>query len=168
MRWPSSGFFKSWDFLTSWVNCHKLQFMLIINFRSSIPWRVNIDTIEVRAVRTFIRVCCIFRSERLTANVKLTPYKAVIKCVWLLLAPPGNLRQVPILCSDSACEVRVSALLTTYDGVSQTHDLHLVLKIPHLCDFINKIVWAPRLSPTESWGWKRSRHWTRRLPAQDI
>jgi hypothetical protein len=35
--------------------------------------------IEAKAFRTFIKIYCLFKSERFIANIKLTLYKALIR-----------------------------------------------------------------------------------------
>jgi hypothetical protein len=50
-------------------------------FDKRITWRQHIETIEVKAFRTFIRIYSLFKSERLNANIKLSPYKALIRTV---------------------------------------------------------------------------------------
>jgi hypothetical protein len=55
---------------------------------------MHLEMIEAKAFRTYIKLS-LLKSERLSANIKLTLHKALIKSVTTLLAPPGNLRQTP-------------------------------------------------------------------------
>jgi hypothetical protein len=50
-------------------------------FDKRIIWRLHIEMIEAKAFRTFIRIYSIFKSERLSANFKLTLHKALIRSV---------------------------------------------------------------------------------------
>jgi hypothetical protein len=43
--------------------------------------------IEAKAFRTFIRVYSLFESEHLSANIKLTPHKALIRSVMTYACP---------------------------------------------------------------------------------
>jgi hypothetical protein len=43
--------------------------------------------IEAKAFRTFIRIYSLFKSERLSANIKLTLYKAPIRSVMISFCP---------------------------------------------------------------------------------
>jgi hypothetical protein len=43
--------------------------------------------IEAKALRTFIRIYSIFKSERLSANIKLTLHKALIRSVMTHACP---------------------------------------------------------------------------------
>jgi hypothetical protein len=44
-------------------------------------WKLRIESIETKAFRTFIRLYSLFKSERLSANIKLTLYKALIRSI---------------------------------------------------------------------------------------
>jgi hypothetical protein len=50
-------------------------------FDKRITWRLHIEMIEAKAFRTFIRIYFLFRSERLSANIKLSIHKAMIRLV---------------------------------------------------------------------------------------
>jgi hypothetical protein len=50
-------------------------------FHKRITWRLHIEKIEAKAFRTFIRIYSLFRSDRLSANIKLTLHKALISSV---------------------------------------------------------------------------------------
>jgi hypothetical protein len=69
---------------------------LVVIFDKRITWRVHIEIIEARAFRTFIRIYSLFKSERLSANIKLTLHKALIRSVLYYACPAWELRQTPI------------------------------------------------------------------------
>jgi hypothetical protein len=48
-------------------------------FNRKITWRLHIKMIKTKAFRAFIRVYSLFKSERLSTNIKLTLYKALIR-----------------------------------------------------------------------------------------
>jgi hypothetical protein len=52
-------------------------------FDKRASWRLHIEMIETKAFRTFtsIRVYSVFKSERLSADIKLTLHKALIRSV---------------------------------------------------------------------------------------
>jgi hypothetical protein len=58
-----------------------------VMFDERITWRFHIEVIEAKAFRTFIRVYSIFRSERLSANIKLALHKALIRSVMTYACP---------------------------------------------------------------------------------
>jgi hypothetical protein len=52
-----------------------------------ITWRLHMEMIEAKAFRTFIRVYSLFKSERLSANAKLTLHTALIMLIMTLCLP---------------------------------------------------------------------------------
>jgi hypothetical protein len=56
-------------------------------FDERITWRLHVDMIEAKAFRTFIRIYSLFRSERLSANIKLTLNKAQIRLIMTYNCP---------------------------------------------------------------------------------
>jgi hypothetical protein len=49
--------------------------------------RIHIQMIEAKAFRTFIRIYFLFKGERLSANIKLTLHKALIRSVMTYTCP---------------------------------------------------------------------------------
>jgi hypothetical protein len=56
-------------------------------FHKRITWRLHIEMIEAKAFRTFFRIYSLFKSERLSANIKLTLHKALIRSVLTYACP---------------------------------------------------------------------------------
>jgi hypothetical protein len=56
-------------------------------FDRKITWRLHIEMIEGKAFRTFIRIYFLFKNERLSANIKLTLHKALIRPVLTYASP---------------------------------------------------------------------------------
>jgi hypothetical protein len=54
-------------------------------FDKKIAWRLHIEMIEAKAFRTFVRIYFLFKSERLSSNIKLTLHKALIRYVMTYL-----------------------------------------------------------------------------------
>jgi hypothetical protein len=50
-------------------------------------WRLHIQMIEAKALITFIRIYSLFKSERLSADIKLTLHKALIRSVMTYACP---------------------------------------------------------------------------------
>jgi hypothetical protein len=50
-------------------------------FDERMTWRLHIQTMEAKAFKTFNRIYSLFKSERLSANIKLTLHKALITSV---------------------------------------------------------------------------------------
>jgi hypothetical protein len=56
-------------------------------FDKRITWRLHIEMIEVKAFRTFITISSLFKSERLSANMKLILHEALIRSVMTYACP---------------------------------------------------------------------------------
>jgi hypothetical protein len=52
-----------------------------------ITWRLHIEMIEAKAFRTFIRIYSLSKSEWLSANIKLTLHKALIRSIMTYACP---------------------------------------------------------------------------------
>jgi hypothetical protein len=63
-------------------------------FNERITWRFHIEMIEAN-FRTFIKVYSLFKSEGLSANIKLALHKIPVRSIITYAYPPGNLRQIP-------------------------------------------------------------------------
>jgi hypothetical protein len=48
-----------------------------------VTWRLHIEMTEAKVFRTFIRIYSLFKSERLSGNIKLTLHKAFIRYVMI-------------------------------------------------------------------------------------
>jgi hypothetical protein len=59
-------------------------------FDRKITWRLHIKTIKTKAFRAFIRTCSLFKSDHLSANIKLTFYKALIRSIMTYASPAWN------------------------------------------------------------------------------
>jgi hypothetical protein len=56
-------------------------------FDKKVTWRLHVEMIKAKALRKFIRLYSLFKSERLDANIKLTLHKALIRCVMTYASP---------------------------------------------------------------------------------
>jgi hypothetical protein len=60
-------------------------------FDMRITWRLHIEKIEAKVFITFIWIYSLFKSERLSANIKLTLHKTLISSVMTYACPAGKL-----------------------------------------------------------------------------
>jgi hypothetical protein len=51
---------------------------LRVNFDRRITWRKHLEKTKAKAFRTFIRTHSLMKSECLSVNIKLTPYKHLL------------------------------------------------------------------------------------------
>jgi hypothetical protein len=69
---------------TSFVN--NVKYLGLI-FNKRMIWRLHVQMMEAKAFRTFIRLCSLFKSERLSLNIKFTLHKALIRSVMNYACP---------------------------------------------------------------------------------
>jgi hypothetical protein len=72
---------------------NNLKYIRVI-FDKNILWRLHIKAIEAKAFRAFIKTHSLFKSERLSANFKLTLHKALNRSIMTYVCPAWNLRQM--------------------------------------------------------------------------
>jgi hypothetical protein len=85
-------------------------------FDKKITWRLHIEMIEAKAFRTFIRVYSIFKSERLSANIKLTLHKALIRSVMTYASPAWEFATDSHLVKLQRLQTKFSAPLVIFQG----------------------------------------------------
>jgi hypothetical protein len=107
-------------------------------FDKKMIWRLHLQMIEAKAFRTFIRIYSLFKSERLSANIKLTPHKALIRSVvtyaclaWEFAAECHLLKlqrlQNKVLRTIGKCPKRTSVW-----------DKHKAFHMPYIYDYVTK------------------------------
>jgi hypothetical protein len=119
---------------------YSVKFLGVI-FYKRITWRLHIEMIETKAFRTFIRIYSLFKSEQISANIRSTLHKALIRSVmtyacpaWefateshllklqrlqnrvLMLARHGNLQQNLTYWNCRDCKIGFSAPLEIFQG----------------------------------------------------
>jgi hypothetical protein len=60
-------------------------------FDKRITLRLNIELSEAKAFRKFNKIYCTFKSERSSANIKITLYKALVRSVMTYACPTWEL-----------------------------------------------------------------------------
>jgi hypothetical protein len=66
------------------VKRHEVNHIKLIKM---ITQRLHLEMTEAKAFRTFTIICSPFKSEHLSTNIKLTPYKALITSVMAYTCP---------------------------------------------------------------------------------
>jgi hypothetical protein len=74
------------------LNGRKIPFVnnvkyLGVIFDKRITWSLHVETIDAKAFGTFIRLYSLFKSERLSVNIKLNLHKALIRSVMTYACP---------------------------------------------------------------------------------
>jgi hypothetical protein len=111
---------------------------LDVLFDKRITWRLHIQMTEAKAFRTFIRIYYLFKSERLSSNIKLTLHKALIRSVMTYACPAREFAAESHLLKLQRLQIRV--LRTTGNSPKRTsvRDKRKAFKIPYVYDYITK------------------------------
>jgi hypothetical protein len=99
-------------------------------------WRLHTEMIESKAFRTFIRIYSLFKSKRLSANIKLTLHKALIRSV-ITYACPG--REFEAECHPLKLQRLQNKVLRTIGSFlsrASVRDMHVAFQIPYVYDYI--------------------------------
>jgi hypothetical protein len=78
--------FNGWNIL--FIN--HIKYLNVI-FDKRITWELHIEMIETKDFRTIIRICSLFKSECLNANIKLARHKALFRLVMTYACPAWKL-----------------------------------------------------------------------------
>jgi hypothetical protein len=52
-----------------------------------LSWTHHIERTVAKVLRTYVSICSLFKNKRLNTNIKLTPYKALMKSVMTYACP---------------------------------------------------------------------------------
>jgi hypothetical protein len=95
--------------------------------------------IEVKAFRTLIRIYSLFKNERLSANIRLTHQKALIKSVMTYACPVWELAADTYLLNLQRLQKKVLRIIGNFPRHIPVRDLHTALKLPYGYDYITKL-----------------------------
>jgi hypothetical protein len=121
---------------TSFVN--HVKYLGVI-FDKRITWRLHVEMIEVKAFRTFIRLCSLFKSERLSANIKLTLHTALIRSVMIYACPAWELAADTYLVKLQRLQNKVLRTIWNFPRCRPFRDLHTAFNLSYVYDFITKL-----------------------------
>jgi hypothetical protein len=100
--------------------------------------RLHIEKIEAKAVRTFIRLYFLFKSEGIKASVKLTLHKALITSVMTYACPAWEFAEETYLLKLQRLQNKVHRTIGSFPRRTSVHDMHMAFQIPHVYDYIMK------------------------------
>jgi hypothetical protein len=118
------------------VNCVKY---LGVIFDRRMTWRLHIQMIEVKAFRTFIKIYSLFKSERLSANIKLTLHIAVIRSVMTYACSAWEFAAESHLLKLHRLQNTVLRTIGSFPRRTSVRDMHVALQIPYVYDYITKL-----------------------------
>jgi hypothetical protein len=91
------------------------------------------EMIEAKAFRTFIRISSLFKSERLSTNIKLTLHKALIRSVMTYTCPAweSHLKLQRL-------QNKVLPTIGNFPRRTSVHHMHVAFQIQYIYDYITK------------------------------
>jgi hypothetical protein len=103
-------------------------------FDKGMTWRLHIQMIEAKAFRAFIRIYSLFKSERLSANIKLTLHKALIRSVKTYACPTWEFAAECHLLKFQILQNKVLCTIGNFPRRTSARSMHKVLHIPYVYD----------------------------------
>jgi ribosome-binding factor A len=89
---------------------------------------------EAKPFRTFIRVYSLFKSQRLSANIKLALHKALIKIMMIYACPSWEFAADNHLLKSQRLQNKVLHTTGNFPRRTLVRDLHMAFKLPHVYD----------------------------------
>jgi hypothetical protein len=111
---------------------------LDVIFDKRMTWRLHIETIEAKAFRTFIRLYSLFKSDRLSANIKVTLHKALIRSVMTYACPAWEFATETHLLKLQRLQNKVLRTIGSFSRRTSVRDMHVAFQIPYIYDYITK------------------------------
>jgi hypothetical protein len=94
---------------------------------------------EAKTFRTFSRVYCLFRSEWLSANIKLTLYKKMIRSVMTYACPTWEFAADTHLLKLQCVQNKVLCITGKFPMCTLVHKLHISFQVLCIYDYITKL-----------------------------
>jgi hypothetical protein len=101
--------------------------------------RLQIEMMEAKAFRTFIRIYSLFKSKRLSANIKLTLHKAIIRSVLTYACPAWEFAADTHLLILIRLQKRVLPRCGNFPRRTPVYELHEAFSIPYIYEYITKL-----------------------------
>jgi hypothetical protein len=95
--------------------------------------------IEAKAFRTFIRIYSLFKSERLSADIKLTIHKALIRSVMTYASPAWEFSADTHLMKLQRLQNKVLRKIGSFPRRTPVRDLHMAFEISFVYNYITKL-----------------------------
>jgi hypothetical protein len=104
----------------------------------SVPWRHHINSIGNKALRTFIRLYPLLKSERLNTKSELILYKALVRSKMTYACPAWESAADSHLLKLQLLQNRVLRTTGNLPRRTSTRTLHLAFQIPYVYDYITE------------------------------
>jgi hypothetical protein len=107
-------------------------------FDKRMTWKLHVQIIEAKAFRTFNRIYSLLKSERLSANTKLTLHKALIRSVMTYACPAREFAAECHLLKLQRLQNKVFRTIGNFPRRTSIRDMHKAFQIPYVYDYIIK------------------------------
>jgi hypothetical protein len=108
-------------------------------FDKRITWRLRIEMIEAKAFRSFIKIYSLFKSERLSTDIKLTLLKALINSVMTYACPARELAADTYLLKLQCLQNKVFCSIGNFPSRTLVYDLHMAFNLLYVYDYITEL-----------------------------
>jgi hypothetical protein len=108
-------------------------------FDKRMTCRLHIKTIEAKAFRTFIRLHSLFKSEQLSATIKLTIHKVLIRSVMTYACPAWEFAAEIDLLKLQHLQNKVLHTIGNFPRHTSVQDMHVAFHVPYIYDYITKL-----------------------------
>jgi hypothetical protein len=133
LTWTGQGL--SYSEKTVHTLCKSCKMSRVI-FDKRITWRMLLETIAAEAFRTFIRVYPLFKSRRLSTNIKSTLHKALIRSVMTYTCSASELAADTYFMKLQRLQNKVLCIVFKFPRPTPTRQLRVAFKIPCVYDLI--------------------------------
>jgi hypothetical protein len=94
-------------------------------------WRLHIEMIEPKAFRVFLRLYSLFKSERLSAHIKLTLRRALIRSVMTYAYPAWEIMADIHLLKFQCLQKWFLRTIGNFPRHTSVRDIHMAFQIPY-------------------------------------
>jgi hypothetical protein len=108
-------------------------------FDKRIAWRLNTEMTEAKAFIKFIRIYSLFKSESVSASIKLNFHTTLMRSVMTYACPSWELAADTYLLKLQHVQNRVLRTAGNLPRCTPVHDLHTVFNLPYVYDYITKL-----------------------------
>jgi hypothetical protein len=94
---------------------------------------------EAKAISTFIRIYSLFKSERLSANIKLALNKALIRSVMTFACPAWAFAEDTYLLKLQPVQNKVLRTTVNFPRCMPIRDIGTAFNLPYVYDYVTKL-----------------------------
>jgi hypothetical protein len=117
---------------------NQIKYLGVI-FDKKITWRSHIEIIKAKAFGTFTRIYSLYKSELLSAEIKLTLHKALIRPVMTYTCISREFPADTQLLKFQRLQNKVFRTIADFPRCTQVRDLHTAFNLPYVYDYITQL-----------------------------